>query len=216
MRSYVLKRFHLDLNMTDLTDETRDELVAGILAVVTTSTLIQGNPALQASVAALGAKSTALKADRDAVSATEQKLAAQIDTANTSRAAVDTELLSLAGLVATRAVTVTDITGAGFRPRPPRPPKPPFAPPDAIDIRFPKSEKGKLITSPRVTGKTRSHWAVQMSVDPFGPTTWVDVVGPGKSRVITGASGTRVWVRYAMVRGATPSAWSTPVLATIP
>ncbi len=41
-------------------------------------------------------------------------------------------------------------------------------------------------------------------------------VGHGKTRVVTGASGTKVWVRFAMVRGQQVSDWSIAVLVTIP
>jgi hypothetical protein len=41
-------------------------------------------------------------------------------------------------------------------------------------------------------------------------------LGRGKTRTLTGASGTKIWVRFAMVRGELQSAWSTPVLVTIP
>lgn len=216
MRRYVLKRLYLDLNMVNLTDERRDQLVAAIQQVAPTSTLIQGSPAMQACVAALLTSAVKFKADRDTVSADQQKLAADMDLENQSRAAVDREILALSGLVSTRAVNAADVTGSGFNLRPPPPPRLPFAPPDALHIAFPRKEKGKFIVSPHGIGRRRIHWVVQMSVDPVGPDTWIEVVGPGNPRTITGPSGTRVWVRYAMVRGNQQSAWGTPTLVTIP
>jgi hypothetical protein len=38
----------------------------------------------------------------------------------------------------------------------------------------------------------------------------------GKTRAVTGPSGTKVWVRFARVRGGLQSAWSVPILVTIP
>lgn len=216
MKNYLFKRLHLDLNMKDMTDDIRDQTVAGVLQVAPTSTLILADPAMQASVAALGAKSTKFKATRDTVSADEQKMAADIELENQAREAVDREILVLVGLVSTRGKTAAEVTGAGFKLRPPPPPPLPFAAPDALDLRFPEKEKGKFIVTPHGIGKRRCTWAVQMSADPYGPTTWVEVVGPGKSRTLTGASGTKVWVRYAMVRGNQQSAWGTPVLVTFP
>ena len=64
--------------------------------------------------------------------------------------------------------------------------------------------------------KRRVTWAVEMSPDPVGPGTWVAAPGVGNGRTFTGVSGTKVWVRYAMIRGAQQSAWSTPVLVTFP
>jgi hypothetical protein len=44
----------------------------------------------------------------------------------------------------------------------------------------------------------------------------VTLPGYGKTRKVTGPSGSKVWVRFARVRGEVQSAWSTPVLVTIP
>ena len=66
-------------------------------------------------------------------------------------------------------------------------------------------------------GAGRRQYIAQSSPDPFGPTTWSPLgVSLGKTRVLTGASGTRIWVRFATVRGALQSDWCTPVLVTIP
>jgi hypothetical protein len=216
MRSYVLKRFHLDLNMTSMTDDDRDDLIAGILKVAPTSSLIQASPAMQASVALLTTKATAFQTARNTVAADRQKLAADIDAENDSRAAVDKEILALGGLVATGAKTSADVTASGFNERPPAPPKPPFAGPDQLDIRFPRNVKGQFRVSPHGVGNNRITWVVHTSPDPIGPDTWTEAVGPGNSRTITGPSGSKVWVRYAMVRGSIQSAWGTPVLVTIP
>jgi hypothetical protein len=216
MRAYTLKRFHLDLNMTNLTDADRDDLIAGILKVAPSSPLIQSSPAMQASLALLTTKATTFQTARTTVAASQQKLSADIDAENDARAAIDNEVLALGGLVATGAKTSADVTGSGFNERPPPPPKLPFAGADVLDIRFPGKLKGQFRVSPHGAGNARTTWIVQMSPDPIGPNTWIEVVGPGKSRTITGASGSKVWIRYAMVRGSQQSAWGTPVLVTIP
>jgi hypothetical protein len=47
--------------------------------------------------------------------------------------------------------------------------------------------------------------------------TWTQLgVSQGKTRVVTGASGAKIWVRFAMVRGSLQSDWSIPVLVTLP
>jgi hypothetical protein len=214
MKKYVLQRFHIDLNMAELTDAQRDDLAASVAKLAPTSKLIQASPAMLASVTALAAKSTTFKSSRATTAATRQVLAANVDTENQSRAAVDLEILSLAGLVATGSTQPADITGAGFNQRPP-PPQRPFAPPDALDVTFPRRVKGRFRIAPK--GNLGRNWAVQMAPDDDGqPGAWSDVPGTAKTRTITGASGSRVWVRYAMLRGMEVSAWGTAVLVTIP
>ncbi len=51
----------------------------------------------------------------------------------------------------------------------------------------------------------------------IGSGPWTALPGTGKSRKLLGyASGTKLWVRFAAVRRGLQSAWSTPVLVTIP
>ena len=47
--------------------------------------------------------------------------------------------------------------------------------------------------------------------------TWSQLgLGRGKTRTLTGATGTKIWVRMATVRGELQSDWCVPVLVTIP
>ena len=56
-----------------------------------------------------------------------------------------------------------------------------------------------------------------MSTDPIGTGTWSPLPGTGKQRKLAGyASGTKLWVHFATVRYGMQSAWSVPVLVTIP
>lgn len=216
MKKYTLKRWHLDLAVSDFTDGKRDELLAAIDGAAPTSQLIQNNPAMKASVATLSTKGDAYKADRDKVANAQQALSIAFDASNASRAAVDLELLTLGGLVATNAKTAADITGAGFTQKPPKPSPPPLEPPPSLDLKFPKRKMGQFTVTPHVPKNDHSHWVVETSPDPIGPGTWTVAHGTGKARIITGASGSKVWVRYAMVRGGQISDWGTPVLVTIP
>lgn len=215
MKKYTLKRWHLDLAMSEITDAKRDDLLAAIDGAAPNSSLIQGNPAMKASVAVLATKGAAYKSDRDKVSNAQQALTIAYDASNESRAAVDLELLTLGSLVATNAKTTADITGAGFTEKVPKAP-PPFEPPPSLDIKFPKRKKGEFTATPHVPTEDRSHWVVETSPDPIGPSSWTVAYGSGRSRVITGPSGSKVWIRYAMVRGGQISAWGTPVLVNIP
>jgi hypothetical protein len=47
-------------------------------------------------------------------------------------------------------------------------------------------------------------------------TNYTPLTGHGKQRTVTGAPGTKVWVRFATVRGELQSPWCTPVLITLP
>jgi hypothetical protein len=65
----------------------------------------------------------------------------------------------------------------------------------------------------QVTGTTRQFFDAQSSPD---GTTWTDLPGTGKTRDLTGKSGTFVWVRFALLRGQQQSPWSAPVQVTFP
>jgi len=78
----------------------------------------------------------------------------------------------------------------------------------------PKQGHGKTVVSVDDPGPTRHQFAAEQSLDGV---TWTQLgVGHGKTRVVTGPSGTKVWVRFAMVRAGQQSAWSTPFLVTLP
>jgi hypothetical protein len=171
---------------------------------------------MQSSVTSLGTKASAFKASRATAATSQAKADADAATADTDRRAVDAELLSYVSLALATAKTPADLTGSGVNERPPPPAQPPFAPPDQIDILFPKQVKGKFKTSPHGFANRKLTWVVQMTSDPAGTGGWTDVYGSGNTRTITGASGSKVWVRYAMLRRGQQSAWSTPVLVTIP
>jgi hypothetical protein len=108
------------------------------------------------------------------------------------------------------------LASMGFEERAAPPPKAPVVPPDAIDIKLPSKLRGQFTASARETGRARWRYAAEWSPDPIGENTWVTLPGYGKTRKVTGPSGSKVWVRFARVRGEVQSAWSTPVLVTIP
>ncbi len=116
------------------------------------------------------------------------------------------------------ATSAADLHTVGLVNRPPPPAKklPPEVP-AAINTIIPKTGHGKATVSVHETGTTRQQYVAQWSPDPFGPNTWAPLgVGYGKTRAVTGVSGTKVWVQFATVRGQLQSAWSTPILVTIP
>lgn len=88
--------------------------------------------------------------------------------------------------------------------------------PQSLDVKIPKTAKGRARVSVHETGDTHGRYVAESSPDPVGPTTRSPLPGTGKSRTLTGPSGTKVWVRFARVRGQMQSDWSTPVLVTLP
>ena len=213
----TLKRHLIGLDISLLTDTNRLDTLTGIQQVAPTSTLLIATPAIQASFAALVTKGVTFKKSSDVVTSDRQKLKADTDLQTTDRTAFDGELRTLKLLTETGAKNPADLTGMGFKPPTPPPPKGPPLPPEAVDTITPTKGHGKIIVSAHQSNKKlRRHYVVQWSLDPVGPNTWSTLVGTGKSRTLTGASGTHVWVRYATVRGQIQSDWGTPVLVTIP
>jgi len=78
----------------------------------------------------------------------------------------------------------------------------------------PHGSARKTTVSVHETGTTRHLFIAQQSVDGVN---WTALgIGYGKTRVVTGASGAKIWVRFAMTRGQLQSDWCTPVLVTLP
>ena len=93
-------------------------------------------------------------------------------------------------------------------------PKLPPPVPEGIDLKPPKKGHGKMVVAVHETGTVRRRYAAEQSPDGI---TWSPLgVGRGKTRTLTGASGTKIWVRFATVRGSQQSEFCTAVLVTIP
>jgi hypothetical protein len=212
----TLTRFHIGLGLKLLTDAGRTETLTAITQLAPTSQIYIGSPAIQTSFTSLVKKGAVLKVNNDAVATDKQKLKSDTTAETAARTDFDGELLTLATLTETNAKAATDVTAMGFKLRGPAPPKLPPAPPDSIDVKLPKRGHGKLTVSAHETGTARRHYVAEWSPDPIGPNTWSPLVGTGKSRTVTGASGTHVWVRYATIRGQVQSEWGTATLVTIP
>ncbi len=117
--------------------------------------------------------------------------------------------------VTNAAKSPADVQDAGLPAAPPRPPlnQAPTVP-QQLDVTYPKVGHGKGKVTAYETGTTRHKYAAQQSADGINWSTLG--VGQGKTRIVTGASGTKVWVRFAMVRGQQVSDWSVAVLVTLP
>jgi hypothetical protein len=211
-------RYHVELDFAQLDDQDRHDLVAGISQAAKTSALTQGSPLMQASLAALLQKDADLAVSNGTVTSDRQKLKADAAAEVVCRSELDLEIRSYAALAERGAKSPADLTGVGFTPRPPKVSKT-LAPevPASLDVAFPKKGHGKAKVSVHETGKSRGSYVAEQCFEPAGAGPWTPLgVGTGKVRWVSGASGTKVWVRFATVRGQLQSAWCTPVLITLP
>ncbi len=219
--SNTLNRLRIALNLGELTDAELLLLAASIVTLAPQSPLITV-PAIATSVAAITTKAAALKAGGEAVKSGEDQLGNAKTTASAARLALENEVGSLMGLVTNNAKTASDVTSMAFKVRAPVTiaTTAGVLPPASIDVRLPKHVRGELTATAQDTGNAGWHYAAEWSPDPIGPSTgpstWVSLPGVGRSRKVTGASGTKVWVRFARVRGQIQSDWGTPVMVTIP
>jgi len=212
----ALNRIRIGLNLSSMTNEQLLQLVVAITALAPQSALIS-IASIATSVAAVTSKGATFKSNSDTVKADEEKLRNDKTALGTSRGALEGEVATLAALVGSNAKNAADVASMAFQVAPaPVVVKSPPATPDVIDVVIPKKGRGRAKASVHETGGEKGRYAAEWSPDPFGPTTWVALPGTGKSRNLTGASGTKIWVRFARVRGQLQSDWSTPVLVTFP
>ena len=74
----------------------------------------------------------------------------------------------------------------------------PPAMPDLFDVKIPKKGHGKLVIGVHETGPIRYQYVAEQSSDGVN---WSPLgLGRGKTRTLTGASGTKIWVHFAAVR----------------
>jgi hypothetical protein len=212
----ALHRLRIALNLAGMTDAELLQLVVAIVALAPQSALMNV-AAIASSVAALGTKSAAFKTVSDEVAADEEKLRNDKTAKLAARGVLENEVTSLAGLVGANAKDAAEAATLAFKVRT-APPVAMGVPevPEAVDVVIPKRGHNKCKVSVHETGTTHGRYVAEWSPDPIGPTTWASLPGTGKSRTITGASGTKVWVRFARVRAQLQGGWSTPVLVTIP
>jgi hypothetical protein len=214
MRLHV-PRSLVGLDVSKLTDTQLRETAAGVKLAAKTSTLVAANPPMQASAAAMDQKSTTLSdATKKVVDARSALKLAVSDEAE-ARADLQGEVRHYVTLTNNSAKTPTDIQDAGLRPAPPRPPRNSTPEvPQQIDNRPPKKGHGKTVVVVADLDASKRRFVAEQSLD---GTTYAQLgVTHGKTRTVTGAPGTKVWVRFAMVRGELQSAWSVPILVTIP
>ena len=212
----VLNRIRIALNLSTMTDAELLQLVVAITSLAPQSALYS-IAAIASSVTSVTTKGTAFKGASDAVTADEEKLRNDKATKRSTRGVLENEVTALAGLVGTNAKNPTDVASMAFTmATSPTVAKAPPATPDVVDVIMPKKGRGRAKVSVNEAANERGRYVAESSQDPYGPTTWTSLPGTGKSRSLTGASGTKIWVRFARVRGQLQSDWSTPVLVTFP
>ena len=86
----------------------------------------------------------------------------------------------------------------------------PLQPPAIVTTSSGKVVGGAVAHCKAIRGVT--NYRLEISVDPIGANTWIEVPGAHARRKLTGlVSASKYWVRFAIVRGNQQSAWSMPV-----
>jgi hypothetical protein len=202
----------LDMSILDADEKARDELVAAIDKNAPSSPIYANNPVVQAQVAAVKATNTAYKTAVGVAAASGKQHATDVAAAGVARVAADKAIRLLADLTEHDAQTEAEIKTMAFDAYTGKPPAPPLESP-VVDIELGKKNSGKAKASAHETGRTHQKYAAESSLDGI---TWSPLTGSGKSRRLAGKSGTTIWVRFALQRGALQSAWSNPVQITFP
>ena len=210
----IRRRLRVGLEFTTLTDETRFSTVDAVTTASPTSPLYASSPAIQATVTSLGKRGTDLKAATVLVNNDKGKLLADTSSETEKRTDFDNDLRTLVTLTQNGAIKPGDITALGLPYLPPVT-KQKLAPdvPTGATAKYPVKGHSKAWAVAEYSGKGRPQFNAEMSLDGLN---WTALVGHGKQRTLTGASGTKIWVRFATVRGEMQSAWCTPVILTIP
>jgi len=216
MRRTLVPRFPPALELSATNDVGLHALASDIALAAKTSGLVAASPAMQASVAAIATMDAALDTDNQLVADDRAKLRIDIASEAVARTALVAGIRTYATLVAGDAKSYADVHAAGLPPLGPRQPRntPPTIP-MIIDNKPPKTGHGKTTVSVGDLGADKRQFVAQQSLD--GGTTWTQLgVGLGKTRVVTGPSGTKVMVRFAMVRSGMTSDYSVAITVTIP
>ena len=207
---------HIQLNTTLLTPTLRAGLVASITRNAPSSDLYKKEPAVQSTVTDLTALEAGFTTANAAVAAAQAYLTLQEQLCADAGAALDRGLILLKGLVENKATTPGEVKEIGFAVREPSSKADLLVAPDWVDATSSRTH-GRFTVTVR-DALHRVHFAAQMSLEPIGPSTWIDLPGIGRRRkVVSGyPPGTRVWVRFAALLGQDRGAWGPPVSVVVP
>jgi len=208
-------RVLLDVNALDRNDTERAKLVAAIAKMAPQSPLWT-NTAVQAEVANLAKTQAAYVSAQQVAAASSKQHSADVTAVSSALIANNKSLNLLRTLTENGATSLADVQSMAFVAYAGRPPAPALVPPDSLDVKLGKKGSGKAMVSAHELSITRRHYAAQWSPNPVTVTSWEGLPGGGKSRKLSGPSGSQVWVQLALTRGQLQSAWSTAVLITFP
>ena len=214
MRILNMFRILLDLRKIDADDKARATLVNGILVNAPKARLYGANATIQAEVGNLKTTYDNYVTAGGQVAATLAKLKVDIADRYKAKVANNQSLNLLRTLTEGNAVEAKDVTEMAFQVYTGIPPKPALEAPVVIDVTPGKKGSGKAKVAVHETGSTRQHYAAQWS--PNGQDPWSALVGSGKSRKVSGKSGTSIYVRFALQQGQQLSEWSAPVQVSFP
>jgi hypothetical protein len=210
----LVPRFLAAVDFSGYSDTDLHTLASDINTASTTSALVLNSQPMQECVGRLATKDTTLTKGNKKVDDDRQALHADIAAEAVARTDLQGEIRTFVVLVENVAKSPADVHGAGLKSRFATPKGQAPTVPQQIDNKPPKKGKGKTTVVVHETGPTRHQYVAESSLDGI---TWAQLgVGHGKTRVVTGPSGTKVWVRFAMVRSGIQSDWSTPIMVTIP
>jgi hypothetical protein len=203
------------MDVSKQTDPQLRGIASAVKVAAPTSTLVSANPAMKASAVAIDAKSTTLSDTNKKVADAKAALKVALADEAEARADLRGEIRHYITLTNTDAKSPTEIQDAGLPPAPPKPPRntPPEVP-QRIDNRPPRKGHGKTVVAVADVDASKRRFVAEQSLD--GITYSPLGVTHGKTRTVTGPVGTKVWVRFAMIRGQLQSAWSVPIIITIP
>jgi hypothetical protein len=210
----LVPRYDVLRDINTLDDQGLHLLAGDIGGASTTSTLVVNYPTMQATVAAISDKDVALARAGRQVEAARNALRLCLATEALARAELRREIRAFAVLAGNHGRSAAEIREAGLC----RPPEPgstwaPSPPPSVLE-RAPRKGHGKTTVIAEDPGPNRHDFVAEQSTD---GETWRQLgTGHGKTRVVTGPSGTQVHVRFATVRWGRRSPWSEPLLLTIP
>jgi hypothetical protein len=215
MTTPILSRWRAAMNTRLMNDAERATTLTGIQKAAQQGTLIQV-PAIAASFAALGTKGTTFATEVAEASSYESLFRASVTARDLARFALDLELDTFRTLVENNATNAGDVTSMGL----------PLLTISSASRTPPDPPAALLVKPGTVHGKARvvvagagymGTFAAEVSTDPIGAATWSSLPGTGKQRKLAGyPSGTKLWVHFAAIRFGMQSAWSVPVLVTIP
>jgi hypothetical protein len=209
-------KLHALMGLSGLKEDALQNFANSLVKVGSQSPLFT-NAAVAAGIAAITTKVATYTASCQTVKNAAQQLVDDKAARDADRASLEKEICAYGATACNVAADDAGLASLGITPRPPVViPKVAPAAPASFKTRPPRYLKGYVDVSVNEPAGTRGRYAAQWSPDPVGTGTWTELPGTGKSRRVTGASGSKVWVRFARVRGQVQSEWSAPQLVVIP